>query len=192
MAYRQRRGPQAEPAGTPADPPADPEAVARNICLRALTMAPKTRGQLADLLAGRNVPDDVATKVLDRFTDVGLIDDAAFANAWVQSRHNGGRGLAKRALTQELRRKGIDDDTLEQALETVDEESELRTAKSLVARKLPSMRGLAPEARTRRLVSMLARKGYGAGTAFRAVREAVLDAEHHIDDEFDELSQIVE
>jgi regulatory protein len=80
----------------------DPESVARGICLRALTGAPKTRQQLADLLATRGVPDDAAEAVLDRYTEVGLIDDAAFARAWVSSRQ-AGRGLARRALSSELR-----------------------------------------------------------------------------------------
>ena len=86
--------------------PADPEAVARGICLRALTGAPKTRQQLADLLANR-VPDEAAEAVLDRYVEVGLIDDAAYARAWVSSRQ-AGRGLARRALSAELRAKGVD------------------------------------------------------------------------------------
>ena len=72
--------------GPAEDEMGDPESVARGICLRALTGAPKTRQQLADLLAARGVPDDAAEAVLDRFTEVGLIDDAAFARAWVSSR----------------------------------------------------------------------------------------------------------
>ena len=58
---------------------ADPETVAKNLCLRALTGTPKTRQQLADLLADRDVPDDAAEAVLDRLGEVGLIDDEAFA-----------------------------------------------------------------------------------------------------------------
>ena len=172
-----------EPIDTPAGPPADPEAVARSICLRALAMAPKSRGQLAELLASRAVPDDVAERVLERFTDVGLIDDVAFAAMLVESRRNG-RGLAKRAISDELRKKCIDDDTAREAVDTIGNEEEMATARSLVDRKLPSMRGLTPEARTRRLVGMLARKGYSSGVAYRVVKEAVVDMGHHIDDEF--------
>ncbi len=172
-----------EPVDTPADPPADPEAVARNICLRALAMAPKSRAQLAALMASRAVPDDVADKVLARFTDVGLIDDAAFAAMIVDSRRNG-RGFARRAIADELRKKGVDDETAREAVDTIDNDAEMATARSLVERKLPSMRGLTPEARTRRLVGMLARKGYSSGVAYRAVKEAVVDVGRHIDDEF--------
>ena len=91
----------------PAFPDADPEAVARRILLRRLTDQPRSRAELAEALAKRRVPVDVATQLLDRFTEVGLIDDEAFARAWVESRMRG-KGLARRALALELHRKGID------------------------------------------------------------------------------------
>ena len=99
-----------------------------------------------------------------------MIDDALFASMWVSSRHRG-RGLSSRALAQELRRKGIDDEVAKVALEELDPEQELETARALVRRKLGSTRGLATDTRVRRLAGMLARKGYGAGVAFRVVRE---------------------
>ena len=161
-------------AGPPEDSPGDPEAVARALCLRALTGAPKTRQQLADLLAGRGVPDDAAETVLDRFTEVGLIDDAAFARAWVTSRQ-AGRGLARRALGAELRAKGVDPEVAAEAVEAVDDDDERATARRLVERKLPSMRRLDRATATRRMIAMLARKGYSGGLAAAVVRDA-LDA----------------
>ncbi|WP_084779680.1 recombination regulator RecX [Planobispora rosea] len=157
-------------------PPADPQAVARAICLRLLTMAPRTRAQLAEALRKREVPEDAAEAVLERFSEVGLIDDEAFAAAWVSSRH-AGRGLARRALASELRRRGVEEDTVKEAVEQLDPEQEVETARRLVARKLPSTRGLEPAARTRRLAGMLARKGYGPGLAFRVIREALENEE---------------
>jgi regulatory protein len=152
----------------------DPEQVARGICLRALTGAPKTRKQLADLLAKRGVPEDAAAAVLDRFTEVGLIDDAAYARAWVSSRQ-AGRGLARRALSAELRAKGVDAEVAAAALDEVDPQEEWDAARRLVARRLPSMQRLDRQTAERRLVGMLARKGYGGGLAGYVVREA-LDA----------------
>jgi len=152
----------------------DPESVARGICLRALTGAPKTRQQLADLLAQRGVPDDAAETVLDRFTEVGLIDDAAYARAWVSSRQ-AGRGLARRALSAELRAKGVDPDVAAEAVEAVDDDDEREAARRLVARKVGAMRRLDRVTASRRLVAMLARKGYNGGLAAAVVREA-LDA----------------
>ncbi|SDX76680.1 RecX family protein [Modestobacter sp. DSM 44400] len=152
----------------------DPVEVARGICLRALTGASKTRQQLAELLARREVADDVVEAVLDRLTEVGLIDDAAFAAAWVTSRQSG-RGLARRALTQELRAKGIDDEVAAAAVAEVDPQDEWDTARRLVERKARSMARLDQVTAERRLVGMLARKGYGGGLAGIVAREA-LDA----------------
>jgi regulatory protein len=152
----------------------DPESVARGICLRALTGAPKTRQQLAELLARKDVPPDAAEAVLDRLTEVGLIDDAAFAAAWVSSRQSG-RGLARRALAQELRAKGVDGEVAAAAVAEVDPQDEWDAARRLVERKVGAMRRLDRVTAERRLVGMLARKGYGGGLAGIVVREA-LDA----------------
>ena len=154
------------------DDPGDPEQVARSICLRALTGAPKTRQQLADLLAKRGIPDDVAEAVLDRFGEVGLVDDAAFARAWVTSRQ-AGRGLARRALKAELRAKGVDGEVAEEAVGLVDDQDEWDAARRLVQRRLPGLRRVDRVTAERRLVGMLARKGYGSGLAGWIVREAL-------------------
>ena len=164
----------APPAGGPPaeDDPGDPEQVARSICLQALTGAPKTRQQLADLLDKRGIPDDVAELVLDRFGEVGLIDDAAFARAWVTSRQ-AGRGLARRALKAELRAKGVDGEVAEEAVALVDDQDEWEAARHLVRRRLPGLRRVDRVTAERRLVGMLARKGYGSGLAAWVVREAL-------------------
>ena len=157
-------------------PREDPEARARQVCLRLLTLAPRTRAQLADALRKRGIPDDAADEVLSRFEDVGLIDDAAFARAWVESRHYS-RGLSGRALSAELKQRGIAPEEIRAAIdEQLSPEAEVSAARRLIDRKLASTRGLPPEQRTRRLAGMLARKGYPAGLAFRVIREA-LEAE---------------
>ncbi|HVE98624.1 MAG TPA: regulatory protein RecX [Mycobacteriales bacterium] len=174
-AARRRRssGRDPEPDATRDDgPDADPESVARAICLRLLTAGPRTRAQLADALAVRDVPPEVADAVLDRFTDVGLIDDATFAAMWVSSRHLG-RGLARRALSQELRHRGVDDATAYDAVQAVSDADEEAAARELVRRRLPSLSRHDAATRTRRLVGMLQRKGYSGGLAFRVVRDVV-------------------
>ncbi|MFS8202319.1 recombination regulator RecX [Streptomyces sp. CWNU-52B] len=152
--------------------PGDPAERARAICLRLLTGNPRTRKQLADALRKREIPDDVADEVLSRFEEVGLIDDGAFADAWVESRHRG-RGLARRALAQELRTKGVDPTLIDEAVGQLDSDQEETTARALVARKLSATRGLDRDKRIRRLAGMLARKGYSQGTALRVVRQAL-------------------
>lgn len=156
-------------------PPQSPEEQARAICLRLLTGMPRTRRQLADALAKRDIPEEVSEQVLSRFEEVGLIDDAAFAGAWVESRHRG-RGLARRALAQELRTKGVAPTLVQEALEQLDSDQEEETARELVERKLRATRGLERDKRIRRLAGMLARKGYPEGMALRVVRRA-LEAE---------------
>ena len=150
----------------------DPEARARQICLRLLTLAPRTRAQLSDALRKRGIPDTVAAGVLDRYTDVGLIDDAAFARAWVESRHYS-RGLAGRALAAELKQRGVDSGEIRDAIEELGPAAEVSTARKLVAQRLAGTRGEPAQARTRRLAGMLARKGYPPGLAFRVIREAM-------------------
>jgi regulatory protein len=166
---------RAAPAGPPPDPvaegpDADPEAVARKILLDALTGQARTRQELRDRLAKRQVPAELAERLLDRFGEVGLVDDTAFARSWVESRQRS-KGLARRALAQELRRKGVDDETARTALDEVEPGQEEQAARRLVAQKARTMRSLDPAVATRRLVGMLARKGYSPGLAFRIVRE---------------------
>ncbi|MBD3549046.1 MULTISPECIES: recombination regulator RecX [unclassified Streptomyces] len=164
------RAGEGEPRGS--GEPRDPVEQARGICLRLLTGTPRTRKQLADALRKREIPDEAAEEVLSRFEDVGLIDDAAFAGAWVESRHHG-RGLARRALVRELRTKGVDSAVIDEAVGQLDADQEEETARELVARKLRSTRGLDRDKRLRRLAGMLARKGYGEGMALRVVRQAL-------------------
>ncbi|WP_343450155.1 regulatory protein RecX [Micromonospora oryzae] len=158
------------PRGTGASPRDEAE-LAREICLRQLAVRPRTRAELAAALAKREISEEVSAGVLDRYDEVGIIDDAAFARAWVSSRH-AGRGLARRALANELRRRGVDGEVASEALDELDEETEAETARALVDRKLRTARG-EPDAVFRRLVGMLARKGYPPGVAIRAVKDAL-------------------
>ncbi|GLF99703.1 recombination regulator RecX [Streptomyces yaizuensis] len=178
MPFAAERRPRGQDGGSDSSradrqpPSQDPAERARAICLRLLTGTPRTRKQLADALDRRGIPPEVAEEVLSRFEEAGLIDDAAFAGAWVESRHHG-RGLARRALARELRTKGVDAALIDDAMDRLDPEQEEETARELVARKLRSTRGLDRDRRIRRLAGMLARKGYGEGVALRVVRQAL-------------------
>ncbi len=148
------------------------EDAARAVVLRALTMAPKTRKQLTDLLARRGACEEVTAVVLDRFATVGLIDDADYAQSWVRCRQSG-RG--RRALRQELVAKGIDAEDIDAALAEVDDDSERQSALRLVERKLRSMDRLDPASCKRRLFGMLVRRGYSMSLASAVVDEALAD-----------------
>jgi regulatory protein len=177
--------------GSPSVPPSDPEAEprtrgsepdphdwARQIVLRQLTAAPRSRAQLEQALRRKDCPDDVAAVVLDRMEEVGLVDDSAYAGMLVRSQQ-AGRGLARRALAQEPRRKGVDDETAQEALDAVDPQAEEDRARALVTKKMRSLSGLDPVVQTRRLAGMLARKGYPSEMSRRLVREAVREAPEH-------------
>ena len=142
------------------------------VALRQLAMAPRSRAQLAEKMAAKDVPGPVADTVLDRLEEVGLVDDAAFAGALVRTRQRS-RGLARRALAQELRTKGVDDDTAAEALAEVTDASEEAAAREVLRRPLAATRGMDQARRQRRLTGALARRGYSAGLAFRLVREAL-------------------
>jgi regulatory protein len=165
-------------------PDADAESVARTILLDALTGQARSRKELRAKLAKKDVPPALAERLLDRFSEVGLVDDQAFARSWVESRQRS-RGLARRALAQELRRKGIDDETAGTALDDLDPEQEEQSARELVRKKLRSMRGLDAVTATRRLAGMLGRKGYPPGLAFAVVKDELGRADDPDDGEVD-------
>ena len=156
----------------PGAPEPGSEEAARVICLRLLTSGPRTRAQLATALRKRRVPDEIADSILGRFAEVGLIDDAAFARAWVESRHHG-RGLARKALAAELRQRGVADGEVRSAVSQLGPQDELAAAQRLVAKRVAASRGKPMPARARQLMGMLARKGYPAGLAAKVVREAL-------------------
>ena len=173
---RRRKPRPADPADPKNDPEPDHEAIARKILLDALTGQARSRRELADKLAKKDVPADLATALLDRFEEVGLVDDEAFARAWIASRQPG-KGLARRALAQELRRKGIDEEVARDALDDVDPADEEAAARALVRKKLRTLSRVDDTTATRRLVGMLARKGHGSGLAFAVVRDELAAAD---------------
>ncbi|MFC7450087.1 recombination regulator RecX [Rhodococcus daqingensis] len=166
--------------------PAAQEAQAKDLCLRLLTDRARSRAELAKKLADKGFDEDVAVRVLDRLTAVGLIDDASFAAQWVHSRHTFS-GKGKRALAMELRTKGVAPEVAAQALGQIDGDDERARATDLVRRKLrttsldfpvdgPGGRSSERERTVRRLVSMLARRGYPQGMAFDVVKSELARA----------------
>ncbi|MGF7239131.1 MAG: regulatory protein RecX [Frankia sp.] len=157
--------------------PSDPVGAAREACLRLLTVRPRSRAELATALTRRGYSAEVVETVLGRLTEVGLVDDAAFAEAFVFSRQ-GSRSLARTALSHRLRQRGVDREIIDEAVSVITTEDELASARDVAERKLASTRGLPAPVRARRIASTLARRGYPAAVAARVVREALgLDEE---------------
>jgi regulatory protein len=142
---------------------------ARALCLRLLTVRARTRAELAGQLAKRGYPDDVSSRVLDRLADVGLVDDVDFAEQWVHSRRvNAGKG--KRALAAELHTKGIDNDVITSVLGGIDPAAERVRAEQLIRKKLRRENLSGDDVRvSRRLVAMLARRGFDQTMAYDVV-----------------------
>ncbi|OBB36635.1 recombination regulator RecX [Mycobacterium sp. 852002-51961_SCH5331710] len=158
----------------PSTSEASREEQARNVCLRLLTARARSRAELAGQLTKRGYPDDVSEKVLDRLEQVGLVDDANFAEQWVRSRRvNAGKG--RRALIAELRTKGVDTDIIEATLADDEPGAERARAERLVADKLRREKlADGDDAKlARRLVGMLARRGYNQTMAFDVVKVAL-------------------
>lgn len=149
-----------------------PAAEAQGVCLRLLTARPRSRAELADALRRRGIPDEVGEPVLDRLSQVGLVDDVAFAESAVRSAHRH-RGLGRRALRTELRRRGVQSEITEDAVARVRPEDEEQRARELVRRKLRSSTVRDVTALGRKLGGMLARKGYSEELAWRVVRDEI-------------------
>lgn len=143
---------------------------ARNIVLNQLNFMPRSRKELETTLAKRQIEPDVAKSVLDRFVEIGMVDDAAFAELLIRSRCNTKR-VSRSVLRQQLRQKGVDQEIIEAALTVISDADELRMATELVERKARAMARLDPDVRKRRLFGLLARKGYNTAIALRVIQD---------------------
>ena len=145
---------------------------AQTICLNALAVRAKSRGELAAHLKRRGIPTDVASEVLDRLERSGLINDLDFARAWSTSRL-ASKKISKRVLAQELRKKEVSDDLIALALDEISIEDEFEAALQLGERKARSLQNYAEDVRERRITSALARKGYNYSIISRVLREVI-------------------
>lgn len=147
----------------------DPYSVATKIAVDALSRRARSRGELAEILAKRGTPEDVAERLLDRLVTQKLVDDHAFAQEWSQLRHRS-KGLSRRVLAQELRKKSIAPEVIDEVLSEISRDDEIMAARNLVAKKLRSLSRFDSEVQYRRLHSLLARKGYSSSIISEAIR----------------------
>jgi len=154
--------------------PGSHEAAARAICLRLLAVAPRPRAGLLRALKRKQIPDDAAEAVLDRLTDIGLIDDAAYAHGFVRAKHRD-RALGRSALRQELQRLGLDEDSISGAVQAVDADAECGRATELIDRRVEGAMVVGEVAAKRRLLGLLSRRGYSAEIAVPVVDKAISD-----------------
>jgi regulatory protein len=144
---------------------------ARNVLLHQLARSAKSTHQLRKILENREIPSEIAERVLERFTEVGLIDDQAYAETIVSSRRNF-KGLSKSAIKHELNEKGVPAPFIEVAVESITAEDDFEAAKDLASRRIRQMSALTREVRERRLAGYLGRKGYPSSVVFAAIKFA--------------------
>ncbi|MFN3865306.1 MAG: regulatory protein RecX [Demequina sp.] len=163
---RQDRVPQGRGPTTPSEPAER----ARDIALRLLTHSPRSVAQLRDGLVSRDVSPDVADEVIERYREVGLLDDAALSATIARTRHRE-RGKSRRAILVELRRKGFEQEDIDSALEQISDDDEQDAARALAVKRWNQLDGVERDKRVRRVVGLLGRKGYSPSDAFALVRE---------------------
>jgi len=147
---------------------------AKQVLLRRLSHAPRTRKELAKDLKDKDISDEVANVALDRFEEVGLINDQALASNYVSSQHER-KGLGKNALRQQLRAKGISDDVALEAISQISDDQEFQAAFALACKKIRSLQRDDAKTQLRKIVGVLARKGYSSNLAFRVAKEVITD-----------------
>ena len=158
-------------------------AQARAICLRLLAVAPRPRAGLAGALRRKEIPDDVASAVLDRFTELGLIDDAAYAQSYGRVKHRD-RALGRAALRTELRKLGVEEEVMTTAVGAIDSDAERRRAAELIDKRIDAAMTVGSVAARRRLLGLLARRGYPADIAVPVVEEALASYDGEIGERF--------
>jgi regulatory protein len=147
---------------------------AKQVLLRRLSHAPRTRKELAKDLKDKDISDEVANVALDRFEEVGLINDKALASNYVSSQHER-KGLGKNALRQQLRAKGVSDDVALEAISQISDDQEFQAAFALACKKIRSLQRDDAKTQLRKIVGVLARKGYSSNLAFRVAKEVITD-----------------
>ncbi|WP_177242654.1 regulatory protein RecX [Amycolatopsis marina] len=150
--------------------PDEARKAAKEVCFDLLAIRPRSKDELRQALRRKGFDEETRETMLGKLDHAGLVDDAAFAETWVRSRH-ANQGLARRALVAELRRKGVDGEVAAQAAEEVDQDSEEQRARELVRKRLRSMSNVEEQTAIRRLLGMLGRKGYPQGLAYTVIRD---------------------
>jgi regulatory protein len=144
-----------------------------------LAHRPRSEREVRDRLRRGDFPSETIEKVIARLHDWRYLDDADFARRWVENRA-AHRPRGRRLLQQELRRKGIAAETVNEVIAEADLD-ELAAATELARRRLGTTTGDDPIAARRRLGAYLARRGYSYDVVRVALERALGEAE-----EFDE------
>ena len=144
---------------------------ARNIVLRLLEKGPKTSVQLLEVLAANEIPIEIAKPLIERFTEVELINDELYAKDLADASRRT-KGLARSMVKRKLESKGLDRELINQVASEITDEDELAVATELAIKRFGQLGHLDSDVRNRRLVGFLQRRGFGSSIVFAAIREA--------------------
>ncbi len=162
------------PVAEPVAEEIDQNQIAKQVLLRRLSNAPRTRKELAQDLKKKKIEEDIANQALDRFEELGLINDQTYSENFVANTHER-RKLGRKALKQQLRSKGVSEETAAQAIMQISDEDEFKSALALALKKIRSIQKDDPQTQIRKIVSLLARKGYSSSLSFQVAKEVIND-----------------
>jgi len=148
---------------------------ARSIILRLLEKGPKSSAELLEVLLKNEIPAEIAKPLIERFTEVELINDQVYAQDLADASRRT-KGLARSMVKRKLETKGLDKELIDQVASEISDEDELAVATELAIKRLGQLSHLQPEVRKRRLVGFLQRRGFASSAVFAAIREAESDA----------------
>ena len=152
----------------------DPYTRAKTIVYNQLAYSAKTRGQLRKKLQAEGFDAELIEPLLDKFEAAKLIDDAEYAQSFVAQKSRT-KKLSRAALRRELAERGVRGEEAENALAQRTDEQEREDAAELVRKKLRPGMDLSDRAEkdkvTRRLLGMLARRGYSSSVSMSVIRE---------------------
>lgn len=151
------------------------EEQARNVLLKLLERGPKSASELASALEKHDIPKEIAAQVIQRFSEVQLIDDQAVAEQVVSASRRT-KGLARSMVKRKLADKGLDQQVIDEVAAGITDEDELKVATELAIKRLGQLSHFDSETQKRRLVGFLQRRGFSSSIVFEAIREAQVQA----------------
>lgn len=153
---------------------------ATEAAIRLLAVRPRSIREVRDRLRQRDFAPEAIDAAVEKLEGWRYVDDADFARFWVENRERH-KPRGRRLLEQELRRKGIDRETVQETLDAADLD-EQGSALELGRAKLRSYGGLEPHVARRRLGAYLARRGYGLDQIRRSLDDLFGEPPESIDD----------
>ena len=145
-------------------------AFALNKAVSLLSLRARTEREIVDTLEQASYSDEVIARVMARLQEANYINDSDFAEQWAATRTT--KGLGKIRIKMELRHKGINSDTIDHALSSIDDPAMFDSAVK-AARKAAHGKDLTAPADRQKLIAALARRGFDYPLAKQAMQHII-------------------